>query len=548
MVVLAAAVCTKSGRVLFSRQYVEMTRAGISGLLAAFTKRCTDTSDPDRQHTYIETENVRYLYQPMEELVMVIVTSKMSNIVDDLDTLHLYTKLVSTYVRQLNERCLMESVWDLISAFDEPITFMGYKEKVSIGQIKNFVEMDSHEEKMRVADMEEKIRNVQRIANEKANQFKEQREAAERAAKFARGSGIPMSGGSGGIPSPSALVSAATGANQATPIPAAYVVKDTPKPGSAAAEAPSSTKGMQLGKKPATAQSNEFLDQVAKEDRGFVVNPIAEPAPEEPTVKPPTSAVAPPVTAVVAKPAVRRESVHINIQEALRAKGVVEGIVDTMEVAGDLAITIADPKYAKLYVKATTNPKYLYNTHPQIDKVRFTKESGVIAAKDPNRPFPVGNAITVAKWRLQSKESLPVIINCFPSIFEQGITLNLECTVGSATDLTDIEIAIPCPAAPQVTQLEGEQRMEGGMLIWHIPLLDDDLPSGTIEFTCAGTSLNTSQFFPMSITYQSQRSLSGLEIEGVYNADNEPIPFSKETTIKVDSFTIFNAVADAQAS
>ena len=47
---------------LVSRQFVDMTRIRIEGLLAAFPKLVNS----GKQHTYVETENVRYVYQPME--------------------------------------------------------------------------------------------------------------------------------------------------------------------------------------------------------------------------------------------------------------------------------------------------------------------------------------------------------------------------------------------------------------------------------------------------------------------------------------------------
>lgn len=47
---------------LVSRQYMDMSRIRIEGLLAAFPKLV----GTGKQHTYIETENVRYVYQPIE--------------------------------------------------------------------------------------------------------------------------------------------------------------------------------------------------------------------------------------------------------------------------------------------------------------------------------------------------------------------------------------------------------------------------------------------------------------------------------------------------
>ena len=41
---------------------MDMSRIRIEGLLAAFPKLVGS----GKQHTYVETENVRYVYQPME--------------------------------------------------------------------------------------------------------------------------------------------------------------------------------------------------------------------------------------------------------------------------------------------------------------------------------------------------------------------------------------------------------------------------------------------------------------------------------------------------
>jgi hypothetical protein len=56
-VVLSVAVCTKNGKALVARQFVNMTRIRIEGLLAAFPKLLGSGSGT--QHTFIETDSVR---------------------------------------------------------------------------------------------------------------------------------------------------------------------------------------------------------------------------------------------------------------------------------------------------------------------------------------------------------------------------------------------------------------------------------------------------------------------------------------------------------
>lgn len=90
---------------MISRQFVAISKARIEGLLAAFPKLMS----PDKEHTFVETENVvfisfsffflncfkvRYVYQPLEALYILLITNKTSNILEDLETLHLMAKIV----------------------------------------------------------------------------------------------------------------------------------------------------------------------------------------------------------------------------------------------------------------------------------------------------------------------------------------------------------------------------------------------------------------------------------------------------------------------
>lgn len=73
---------------------------------------------------------------------------KLSRIVHHrLSTIARFTPQVPEYCRSLDETEIRENAFSLIFAFDE-IVALGYRENVNLAQIRTFVEMDSHEEKV----------------------------------------------------------------------------------------------------------------------------------------------------------------------------------------------------------------------------------------------------------------------------------------------------------------------------------------------------------------------------------------------------------------
>ncbi|KAJ3197480.1 hypothetical protein HK101_003178 [Irineochytrium annulatum] len=168
-----------------------MPRSRIEGLLASFPK-LIGSSD---QHTFVETDSVRFVYQPLDELFMVLVTNKQSNILQDIGTLHLFARVVSEYCRSTDERDISKQSMELLNVFDEIIA-MGYRESVSLPQIRTITDMESHEERVQAEIEKTKEKEAKDELNRKARMMDAQKR--EMAKKGYGGSGIPnISGGFG---------------------------------------------------------------------------------------------------------------------------------------------------------------------------------------------------------------------------------------------------------------------------------------------------------------------------------------------------------------
>lgn len=120
-----------------------MPKARIESLLTSFPKLIP----PHSQHTSIETSEVRYVYQPLEDLYILLITNKASNILQDIDTLHLFARVVSDLCRSAEEKEILKNAFELLGSFDE-IVSLGYREKINLTQVRGVLEMESHEEKI----------------------------------------------------------------------------------------------------------------------------------------------------------------------------------------------------------------------------------------------------------------------------------------------------------------------------------------------------------------------------------------------------------------
>jgi hypothetical protein len=130
-----------------------------------------------KQHTFVETENVRYVYLPLEgSLFLLLVTNKGSNIVEDLDTLRLISRVLPEQLGvgvALNEDTVAAKAFELLFALDEVVASGGYREEITLHQVRVNLEMESHEEKLAEMIKASKMAEAKEAAKRKANEIRE---------------------------------------------------------------------------------------------------------------------------------------------------------------------------------------------------------------------------------------------------------------------------------------------------------------------------------------------------------------------------------------
>lgn len=92
----------------------------------------------------------------------------------------------------MDENDIVDNAFNLIFAFDE-IVALGYRENVNLAQIRTFVEMDSHEEKVYQAVRQTQEREAKLKMKEKAKELQRARQDAAR-----KGISVSTGGGMGG--------------------------------------------------------------------------------------------------------------------------------------------------------------------------------------------------------------------------------------------------------------------------------------------------------------------------------------------------------------
>ncbi|CDQ58604.1 unnamed protein product [Oncorhynchus mykiss] len=442
---------------------------------------------------------------------MVLVTTKNSNILEDLETLRLFSRVIPEYCRVLEEGEVSEHCFDLIFAFDE-IVALGYRENVNLAQIRTFTEMDSHEEKVFRAVRETQEREAKAEMRRKAKELQQARRDADRSGKKSPG----FSGGFGSMSSSS----------NATIITDTLMEPEKPKASPVPARASGPSKALKLSAR--GKEVDDFVDKLKSE--GQVIMPSSGKRPSEAS-----KALPPPVNT---------ESVHLRCEEKISLTCGRDGGLQNLEVLGMITLRVADDKNGRIRLTINNGDKkgVQLQVHIGATTVLFSRMRLL------NHPFgEVGydsmiNRLYATQDKLNKLVISSSMLNCWPSESATGCDVNIEYELQEeALELNDVVISIPIPSgvgAPVVGDLDGEYRHDSrrNVLEWCLPVVDVNNKTGSLEFSVAG---QPNDFFPVNVSFVSKGNYCDITVAKVSQVDGEvPVRFSSETSFLVDKYEI----------
>ena len=493
-VVLSLGICTQLGAIILSRQFIEMSKARLEFLYSNFPRHLKANS----QNTFFEFDNVMFLYQPLDcGLYLVLMATCTSNIVLNVQTLQLASRIIPDACSEMTEEDIRECSFEILFAFDE-IVSLGLVENITHAQIKNNISMESHDEIVQDMIAPNKEQEAKEAAKLKAKQIEMQKreDAKMRKSSFSY--------------------------SPVTQMPQIPQVEKEPE---YIPQEPRFTggRGMKLGKKyEKPLDTFPSLSKALPKPKAKVE---PSPVPETPRFSHP---------------------VGVSIEEHVTLVANRDGRIDQYEVRGDLTLSISDDTLAKLklVLDHVDQRTVQFKTHPNIEKNNFSSMNE-IGLKKPDRPFPVNQSVGVLRYRMLSQEedSVPFSVNCWPSegrdgMFEVNIEYQLE---NENLVLDNVLVFIPMSgnSRPEILSCDGDwtQNTTDHILEWNIGSVSTENSSGTLEFKVQANDLDS--FFPINIQFDSETSFCGVNVrQAILVESGESVEFDQKTVVLSEEYSV----------
>ncbi|MCQ2819102.1 MAG: hypothetical protein MJ252_17710 [archaeon] len=166
MVALSIVICSKTAKIIFARQFVQMTRRELEEYVVQFSRNI----DSCKEITHFESDKVRYIFIPVDSFYLILISSKNSNIIEDTEIIKSVYRLLQDICGSVDYDSIISNAFEISLGIDD-LVCLGYRNGVNITQVKQYLQMESLEEKEFRRKKLEQERKVQRELSEKAREF-----------------------------------------------------------------------------------------------------------------------------------------------------------------------------------------------------------------------------------------------------------------------------------------------------------------------------------------------------------------------------------------
>ena len=170
MAALSVVICDKRAKIIFARQFFNISRMDLEEYIVQFSRGV----DSCKEITHFESDKVRYIFIPIDTFYLILITTKNSNIIEDTEILKLIYRLILDLCGTIDQETIVENAFEIMLGVDD-IVSLGYRNAVNLGQIKQYLQMESAEEKEFKRKKEEQELAVQKALEEKGREFDRQR-------------------------------------------------------------------------------------------------------------------------------------------------------------------------------------------------------------------------------------------------------------------------------------------------------------------------------------------------------------------------------------
>ncbi|CAI2366781.1 unnamed protein product [Moneuplotes crassus] len=479
MVVISSTICDKKGKIIVGRQYIDISKLKMEEYIKTFPKLIESGS----QCTYIDTDSVRYVYLPIDDLYLVLITNKMSHIIEDTEILRQLHKIILKICNTgINEKQVSNHAFDLILSFDDVITVNGYRDSVTMSQLEAYLEMDSTDEKMHMKMRKIREKEAKEIASKKMKEIKEKNKLE---AKTSKDHDISESFD--------------TPEKERKPTSKFSKLGGDKQPFGSASK--STSKGMQLGK----PKKIQGASQLGKgfgfdEDKSSFFTPKEEEKEPEPEAQD------------------ENTKVDLTIKESINCEVNKFSEVCKFVIKGEASFDIPeDSEKVTQFDFGTPKPEYFkqFKIHPDIDKEQF-KNDGVIVASDQEIGFAPGSSLGAFRYKItdEVESSLPFEISIFATKAaggKQKISLELEYQEDTdnekKSEFSNINIFIKVSDEPKLIKIDNNSTSnldnKSGMISWMISALTEESSNSLLQFY---TTTEESMLFPLIVSFDYKGS------------------------------------------